>query len=189
VTAYATDALLLRARNLENPDPIVLVRIDLSVPSAKTVRVSSRQTNAGGVDVWQPQITNLEPVSATAVALDGGPNYATFGFTLENGKLNYQASGTATLPDSLIEFEWQGALVTAYRYFEGLSSTDPQQIFSGEIIAIYGDERETRFKCRQIAVDASVPDLQITKATHPAAPPSSLEKWAPVLIGSKAAPP
>lgn len=187
--SYATPELLARARDLEQPDPILLVAVTFFTPGQRTVRFATKQTNAGTTYVWQPLITNEEPVAAIASALDGGPNYAEFGFTLANEKVAYQADPEATLTDSLSEYEWQGAQVTAYRYFEGLSSAQAQPVFVGEIIAIYGDEKETRFKCRQAAVEAAVPNVQITKGSHPSAPSASLEKWIPVLIGSKAGPP
>ena len=72
-----------------------------------------------------------------------------------------QADPEATLTDLLSEYEWRAAVV-AYRYFEGPPSAQAQPVFVGEIIAIDGDEKETRRR-RQVVVEAAVPNVQITK--------------------------
>src|SRR5580765_439721 len=113
-----------------------LIRIDFTVPNARTVYLSTRPDTRADGRVWEPLIVKPEAMVAPGEWLSTGPELVTFAFSLlQHARFGWQTGADDTIAKSLTTYRWNGAKVTAWLWEQSLTNftTDGFQDFVGEI--------------------------------------------------------
>jgi hypothetical protein len=138
VSGAATAAFLKAWRQLAPGDStrrITLAQIDLSVPSALTLRYATTEVHTPDGNTWQTGLSR-GPITAQVDWLGSGMAPVDTWIRLAKRRDAAQASGSlgSTNQDLLSRYLWQSGTVTLYRWTPSLASfSDALQIFKGKI--------------------------------------------------------
>lgn len=194
---YITPAAYQQWQNHTGARGVILCRIDFTKPSAKTLYLATSAPGLTGEHAtpdgrtWEPVLEWTGPIDAPGSPGEPGPAPATWSFRIARRKFGYQAPGKTVL-DALVDYEWQGAAVTAWVWFRGLASfADASPVFvAGEIDSVNADPYGVTVQCKQpITFREDLPDGELTRDAYPGIPDQAIGSFPPALIGNRAADP
>lgn len=179
----------------DNARRVVLVKIDLATPSAKTLRLASAEVHTPDNNLWVYRIFDAEPIIAPGGLFATGPDICSTTYYLTNEGMPFQASGETFL-DLAHQYVFEGATVTVYFWPIGLESvsgfvdfaTDALQVFTGVIdkIASDYDERGVSVKLylmQDRSWNTEIPTRTVARTDFPNAAEASLGQPLPIVYG------
>lgn len=135
-------AAFLRAWRSAEMQPALLAKIDLTIPSARTVRLSNRPDLRIEGTHWEYALMDGGAIRAPGDFLTSDPAPCSAEITAANVALGFQAAAK-TLHDLSVDFAWEGAAITLYLWEMTLTAfSDACQVFVGVVNRV-GIEIET----------------------------------------------
>lgn len=165
----------------------LLARIELTVPSARTLYLAKHDVVTPDGQLWEGRIAASEPVRFPGSYLSPGPDLATGGLTISTARLAYQTSGDVL--DSLAAYRWQGATVTLWYWADGLTVNDAACIFVGIVDRVsptYDPERGASVELGLVqdsSWDVPLPPNVVNRIDDPDAPEATLGVPKPIIYG------
>jgi hypothetical protein len=129
----ATANFLTTWRQVASRQPCLLVKIDLTVPSAKSIYLADTWVRTPDGITWDSVIVSADAIRADHGVLSPGPNLCSASIVVASRrKLSWQTALNDTIIDVMQDWLWEGAAVTMYLWDKKLTSTaDRLQVFSG----------------------------------------------------------
>jgi len=181
-------AAFLSAFRAYDAQIVTLAKIELSVPSARTLRYATAEINTPDGSTWQYGLI-CDPIRASIDWLGPGISPAEATIWLANRRDASQSSGT--LLNLRSAFLWQNAIVTLYIWVTSLQSfTDALQVFRGKVSKPGKTDREgmTLNLLQDQSWNSQLPPV-VDKTNYPDSPDVSQGLPVPILYGDFSAPP
>ena len=165
--------------------PVALAKIELTVPSAATLRVGTVDCITPDGAAWEAGFS-CEPIRDEVEYLGPGPGPVTAGFTL--AKRVYSALG-ARIDSALHSYQFKNAAVTLYVWDRAMASEPPAQVFAGVIDDIDAGNDGVRFSALQYrAWTKPIPTLTVDKTSFPDAAEGTEGTPVPIVYGAHTSP-
>lgn len=182
-------AAYLAAIRRTAPSTALLVQIDLTIPSARTLRFSSR--GIGPVDgySWEEGLEG-EAIRDAIEYLGAGPNLVSWKCSIANKTLS-DGGGGARLDTLLASYQWRRARIRAYSWETSLTSfADALPLFDGRILYPKAEGALIVLQCTQsFDWDKTIPAHLVDIVTAPNAPDSAMGVPYPIVLGAHTKPP
>lgn len=162
------------------------VQIDLTDPSARTVRIAYAAVSpdpAGGIH-FAPALEDAGPIDSPGTFLPAAFLQASFSFAVLDVPLPGQAAGE-TAAALFSQYRWQGAAVSAWLIFEGLPWASRAPLFlNGRIEGFTTELGRISVECLQRNDwNAQIAPEFADPAKYPRIPQKSIGSPIPILIG------
>jgi|SRR5882672_7415167 len=163
----------------------LLVKVEISDPSAETLYLSSLDLATPDGVYWEQFITEAENIEAPGDFNGNTVQLCSTSFTMARRKLASQAVND-DLMDHIAAFRWIGATVTYYLWETSLSDfADAFQVFKGVIQNYDVEENAVLFSCLQRRnYNFSMTPIIVSKDRFPRAPETSLGSVLPTCYGA-----
>lgn len=190
MSRYATAAYINCAEDHQLDQKLIsLVRIDLVVPTTRSLFLSTHEYKTPDGQMWDGILDDLGPIEARSSLLSEGPDLAVCPIRIARRKVSFQTDNTQTVLDLLNQYDWQGASVKVYTGWESLPAFSDWLIeFVGSVTSYVADANGISLSCKQgTSWAAMFPDLIINSTTFPGHPDSVTGRVLPVNIGDRRA--
>jgi len=176
------NATLLARYQLNNPQLVLLVKVELTDPSTLTLMLAD--TGYGDNNgYWEAAISNAGRISEPGEFLDPGPQIASWSFSVPMEWFPVAGSGQ-DLRTMLQLYEFQEAKVTAYIGDRLSDFSLAQQVFVGYINRLEMDREEVTFHLLADRFwNTMLPLSEVTSVNYPGHPEKSRGVVLPILIG------
>lgn len=190
MSSPATSTFLAQWRNRAARVPITLAKIELTTPSAKTLRVASREVTTPDGNVWDSGLmasalrSRVEQLGPGLVPCDGV-------LRLANRLYPFMASGVVA--DTLATYQWQGATVTVYLWNDVRTSAGAQVLAWADALCVFESARVDSYKLTDEGLELTllqdqswnnrVPDVVVDRISYPNAPDISQGRPVPIVYG------
>lgn len=171
------------ARRRGTVDLVWLLRIDLTVPTSRTIRIATTEVDTPDGNAWEAGL-EPDPITDGVEFMGPGPNLVTWRFGVVNRQFSFQSSGRF---DSLLSaYQFKGARVRLYEWERSLTSfNDALQIFDGQISWPQAEPTRVTFDCSQSPDwDVTIPTKLVDRVNSPNAPDASMGLPYPIIGGS-----
>lgn len=193
MSSPATAAFLAAWRDRGRRAPRTLAKIEISSPSAVTLRVASAQIVLPDGTVWEAGL-GAGRIRARVDRLGTGPNPADCTIVLAERLYPFMASGTVS--DTLAGHQWQGAKVTLYLWNDVRDANGAQVLAAADLFEVFpgvvdsysiGDAGLTLTLLDDRAYNKPLPPTSVDKVSYPDAPDSSQGQPIPIVYGDHGA--
>ena len=183
MSSPATAAFLTAWRSLQ-ASRALLVKLELTNPSAATLYFASRDVVTPGGQLWEPLVIDAEDITDSTDLLSAGPDPASTSVILARRRLNSQTSGDVS--NLLDGYYVEGATVTLYLWEASLTSlTDALQVYKGIVNRYSVTEFAVTLQLVQRrAWNVRIPPKTVDKISYPYCPDTSAGLPLPIVIGS-----
>jgi hypothetical protein len=191
VSSAATAAFLAAWRRL-TAARTALCKIDLTTPSAKTLRFATTGCDTPDGFTWQEGLI-CDPIRESISMFGPGVTPSDASIWIANRKEASQAAGQ-TMEDLLSDFLFQNATVTLYLWIRErefgiaptLGASDLFQVFKGRVSrpAEIGPDGFRLFMLQDMSWNKQVPPTVVDKVSYPDSPDGSLGLPIPIIYGA-----
>lgn len=187
MSSPATTAFLAAWRR-HDARRVTLAKIELTVPSSRTIRYATTEIHTPDGSTWQTGLS-CEPLRHSVPYLGAGVAPAEATMRLAKRRDASQTSGT--IHDLLSDFLFQNAVVTLYLWEQGLTNfADALQVFQGVIArpAEVDAEGVTFHMFQSMTWNKQTPPTVVDKVSYPDSPDVSQGLPIPIIYGDHRAP-
>ena len=169
-------------------EALTLVKIELTEPSALTLRFGEEEVTTPDGQTWEKGLADPGVTTTASQLLQ--TRLAAVSYSCELADLEYSVL-TGKLSASLSAYLWNAATITVYLWYPRLASfADAGQVFTGQITFVRAEGLKLVVDAeRTFTFNKRLPAEQVTRSTYPRAPERSIDRPIPFIIGSHRTPP
>lgn len=194
MSSPASATFLSTWRNHARRKPIVLALIELTTPSAVTLRVATREVTTPDGATWE-QGLRAASLRERVEQLGPGLSPADGSVVLANRLYPFMTSGTVDA--TLADYQWQGGHVTLYLWDDQRTSAGTQVLAWADALCVLDAARIDSFRLTDDGLELTllqdqswnnrVPATVVDKISYPNAPEVAQGQPVPIIYGDFAA--